>query len=165
MKRIVRITINGQLREVAVAPNRTLLDLLREDLDLTGTKHGCGEGDCGACTVLLDGAPVNACLILAAEAEGREVTTIEGLAGGSLLHPVQQAFVDAGAVQCGYCTPGMVLVAAALVARNPSPTESDVRHALSGNFCRCTGYQKIVEAVLAASARVRGAGPAVEASR
>jgi carbon-monoxide dehydrogenase small subunit len=165
MKRIVRIAINGQLREVAVAVNRTLLDLLREDLDLTGTKHGCGEGDCGACTVLLDGEPVNACLILAVEAEGREVTTIEGLAGGSLLHPVQQAFVDAGAVQCGYCTPGMVLVAAALVARNPSPTESDVRHAISGNFCRCTGYQKIVEAVLTASARVREAGQAVEASR
>jgi len=165
MKRIVRITINGLLREVAVPANRTLLDLLREDLDLTGTKHGCGEGDCGACTVLLDGEPVNACLILAAEAEGREVTTIEGLADGSLLHPVQQAFVDSGAVQCGYCTPGMVLVAAALVARNPSPTESDVRHAISGNFCRCTGYQKIVEAVLTASARVREAGQAVEASR
>jgi carbon-monoxide dehydrogenase small subunit len=165
MRRIVRITINGLLREVAVPANRTLLDLLREDLDLTGTKHGCGEGDCGACTVLLDGEPVNACLILAAEAEGREVTTIEGLASGALLHPVQQAFVDAGAVQCGYCTPGMVLVAAALVARNPSPTESDVRHALSGNFCRCTGYQKIVEAVLTASARVREAGQAVEASR
>jgi len=165
MRRIVRITINGLLREVAVPANRTLLDLLREDLDLTGTKHGCGEGDCGACTVLLDGEPVNACLVLAAEAEGREVTTIEGLAGGSLLHPVQQAFVDAGAVQCGYCTPGMVLVAAALVARNPSPTESDVRHAISGNFCRCTGYQKIVEAVLRASARVREAGQAVEASR
>jgi carbon-monoxide dehydrogenase small subunit len=165
MKRIVRITINGLLREVAVPANRTLLDLLREDLDLTGTKHGCGEGDCGACTVLLDGEPVNACLILAAEAEGREVTTIEGLADGSLLHPVQQAFVDAGAVQCGYCTPGMVLVAAALVARKPSPTESDVRHAISGNFCRCTGYQKIVEAVLTASARVREAGQAVEASR
>ena len=165
MRRIVRITINGLLREVAVPANRTLLDLLREDLDLTGTKHGCGEGDCGACTVLLDGEPVNACLILAAEAEGREVTTIEGLADGSLLHPVQQAFVDAGAVQCGYCTPGMVLVAAALVARNPSPSESDVRHAISGNFCRCTGYQKIVEAVLTASARVREAGQAVEASR
>ena len=165
MRRIVRITINGLLREVAVPANRTLLDLLREDLDLTGTKHGCGEGDCGACTVLLDGEPVNACLVLAAEAEGREVTTIEGLASGALLHPVQQAFVDAGAVQCGYCTPGMVLVAAALVARNPSPTESDVRHALSGNFCRCTGYQKIVEAVLTASARVREAGQAVEASR
>jgi len=165
MRRIVRIAINGLLREVAVPANRTLLDLLREDLDLTGTKHGCGEGDCGACTVLLDGEPVNACLVLAAEAEGREVTTIEGLADGSLLHPVQQAFVDAGAVQCGYCTPGMVLVAAALVARNPSPTESDVRHAISGNFCRCTGYQKIVEAVLAASARVREAGQAVEASR
>jgi len=165
MKRIVRITINGLLREVAVPANRTLLDLLREDLDLTGTKLGCGEGDCGACTVLLDGEPVNACLVLAAEAEGREVTTIEGLADGSLLHPVQQAFVDAGAVQCGYCTPGMVLVAAALVARNPSPTELDVRHAISGNFCRCTGYQKIVEAVLTASARVREAGQAVEASR
>ena len=165
MTRIVRITINGRLREVAVPANRTLLDLLREDLDLIGTKHGCGEGDCGACTVLLDGEPVNACLVLAAEAEGREVTTIEGLADGSLLHPVQQAFVESGAVQCGYCTPGMVLVAAALVARNPSPTESDVRHALSGNFCRCTGYQKIVEAVMSASARVREAGTRTEVSR
>ncbi len=165
MRRIVRITINGRLREVAVPANRTLLDLLREDLDLTGTKHGCGEGDCGACTVLLDGEPVNACLVLAAEAEGRDVTTIEGLADGSLLHPVQQAFVDAGAVQCGYCTPGMVLVAAALVARCPSPTESDVRRAISGNFCRCTGYQKIVEAVLAAAARVHRDGETVEAAR
>jgi len=165
MKRIVQITINGVSREVAVPANRTLLDLLRDDLDLTGTKLGCGEGDCGACTVLLDGEPVNACLVLAAEAEGREVTTIEGLANGSLLHPVQQAFVDVGAVQCGYCTPGMVLVAAALVGRNPSPTESDVRHAISGNFCRCTGYQKIVEAVLTASARVRDARSAKEASQ
>jgi carbon-monoxide dehydrogenase small subunit len=165
MRRIVRITINGRLREVAVPANRTLLDLLRDDLDLTGTKHGCGEGDCGACTVLLDGEPVNACLVLAAEVEGREVTTIEGLAAGSTLHPVQQAFVEVGAVQCGYCTPGMVLVAAALVARSASPTESDVRHAISGNFCRCTGYQKIVEAVLAAAAQVRGAGESVEATR
>jgi carbon-monoxide dehydrogenase small subunit len=162
---MVGITINGRLREVAVPANRTLLDLLRDDLDLTGTKHGCGEGDCGACTVLLDGEPVNACLVLAAEAEGREVTTIEGLAAGSTLHPVQQAFVDVGAVQCGYCTPGMVLVAAALVARNAKPTEADVRHAISGNFCRCTGYQKIVEAVLAAAARVHGAGETVEAAR
>jgi carbon-monoxide dehydrogenase small subunit len=162
---MIRLTINGRLYEVAVAANRTLLDLLRDDLDMTGTKHGCGEGDCGACTVLLDGEPVNACLVLAAEAEGREVTTIEGLAAGSILHPVQQAFVDAGAVQCGYCTPGMVLVAAALVARNPSPTESDVRHAISGNFCRCTGYQKILEAILAAAARVRGAGATAEAVR
>jgi carbon-monoxide dehydrogenase small subunit len=115
--------------------------------------------------VLLDGEPVNACLVLAADAEGREVTTIEGLANGSLLHPVQQAFVDVGAVQCGYCTPGMVLVAAALVGRNPAPTELDVRHAISGNFCRCTGYQKIVEAVLTASARVREAREASEATR
>lgn len=165
MTRVLRLTINGLAREVAAPANRTLLDLLREDLDLTGTKHGCGEGDCGACTVLLDGEPVNACLILAAEVEGREVTTIEGLAGGAVLHPVQQAFVDLGAVQCGYCTPGMVLVAAALVAGNPSPTESDVRRAISGNFCRCTGYQKIVEAVMTASEREREAGQTAEVTK
>jgi carbon-monoxide dehydrogenase small subunit len=165
MKQVVRIAINGRLHEVAVPANRTLLDLLRDDLDLTGTKHGCGEGDCGACTVLLDGEPVNACLVLAAEADGREVATIEGLAPGPTLHPVQQAFIDAGAVQCGYCTPGMVLVAAALIARSPSPTEADVRHAVSGNFCRCTGYQKIVEAVLDAAARVRRTTEKVEAAR
>lgn len=156
MKRIMTLTVNGALHEVAVHPNRTLLDLLREDLNLTGTKQGCGEGDCGACVVLLDGTPVNSCLVLALEAEGRAVTTIEGVAAGNALHPLQQAFLDVGAVQCGYCTPGMVLVAKSLLDRHPSPTAAEVRGAISGNLCRCTGYQKIVEGVLVAAERLRG---------
>ncbi|MDI7268622.1 MAG: (2Fe-2S)-binding protein [Myxococcota bacterium] len=156
MKRLMEVTVNGLRREVAVEPRRTLIEMLREDLDLTGTKHGCGQGDCGACLVLLDGMPVNSCLVLALEAAGREVATIEGLADGTRLHPIQQAFVDAGAIQCGFCTPGMVLSAKALLDRNPSPTERDVRVAISGNLCRCTGYQKIVEATLTAAERMRG---------
>jgi carbon-monoxide dehydrogenase small subunit len=164
MSRILKLTVNGLAREVLVRPNRTLLELVREDLGLTGTKHGCGEGDCGACVVLLDGVPVNACLVLALEAEGREVLTIEGVAPGAELHPVQRAFVDAGAVQCGYCTPGMVLVAKSLLDAEPSPSEARVRAALSGNLCRCTGYQKIVEAVRLAAERMRGA-PASEGAR
>ena len=153
-KRLMEITVNGTRHELALEPRRTLLELLREDLGLTGTKHGCGEGDCGACVVLLDGEPVNSCLVLALEAAGREVLTVEGLSDGNRLHPIQQAFVDVGAVQCGYCTPGMVLAARALLARNPRPTEADVRRAISGNLCRCTGYQKIVEAILDASRRM-----------
>jgi len=153
-KRLMEITVNGTRHELALEPRRTLLELLREDLGLTGTKHGCGEGDCGACVVLLDGEPVNSCLVLALEAAGREVLTVEGLSDGNRLHPIQQAFVDVGAVQCGYCTPGMVLTARALLARNPRPTEADVRRAISGNLCRCTGYQKIVEAILDASRRM-----------
>jgi carbon-monoxide dehydrogenase small subunit len=148
MKQLMHLTVNGMDHQLAVQPSRTLLDLLREDLDLTGTKQGCGEGDCGACVVLLDGVPVNACLVLALEAAGREVTTIEGVApSGNRLHPIQEAFIDAGAVQCGYCTPGMVLVAKALLDKNPEPGEADVRRAISGNLCRCTGYAKIVEAI------------------
>lgn len=154
-RRLMELTVNGQLREVAVEPRRTLLELLREDLELTGTKHGCGEGDCGSCVVLLDGEPVNSCLVLALEAAGREVLTIEGMADGNRLHAIQQAFVDVGAVQCGYCTPGMVLTARALLERNPEPDETEVRRAISGNLCRCTGYQKIVEAILDAAARMR----------
>ncbi len=155
MKRLLAVSVNGRPRQVAVDANRTLLDLLREDLGLTGTKQGCGEGDCGACVVLLDGVPVNSCLMLAVEAEGREVTTIEGISSASRLHPVQQAFVEVGAVQCGFCTPGMVLTATSLLDRNPSPTATEVRRAISGNLCRCTGYQKIVEAVLLAAERLR----------
>ena len=158
MKRLMQTTVNGLLRELAVEPNRTLLQLLREDLDLTGTKHGCGEGDCGACVVLLDGQPVNACLVLALEAAGRQVTTIEGVADGNRLHPVQDAFIEAGAVQCGYCTPGMILVALALLRQHPEPTEQQVRQSISGNLCRCTGYQKIVEGVMLAADRLRGEG-------
>ncbi len=153
MKHIVRINVNGDPYELAVDSRSTLLDVLREDLRLTGTKRGCGDGDCGACTVLLDGRPVNSCLTLAVEADGREVTTIEGLApSGSGLHPLQEAFIEKGAVQCGYCTPGMILSALALLRRNPNPTEEQVREGLSGNLCRCTGYNKIVEAVMAAAA-------------
>ena len=157
MKRIVQLTVNGRHQEVAVSPNRTLLALLREDLDLIGTKEGCSEGDCGACLVLLDGIPVNACLTLALEAEGRRVTTIEGIAQGTVLHPVQQAFLEAGSVQCGFCTPGMVLAAITLLEQVPAPTAAQVRAGISGNLCRCTGYQKIVDGVLLASERMRGA--------
>jgi len=159
MKRLVHLTVNGTARELAVEPRRTLLALLREDLGLTGTKEGCGEGDCGACAVLLDGEPVNACLVLALEAEGREVLTIEGVAADGTLDPLQQAFIDAGAIQCGFCTPGMVLVARALLARHAAPTPAEVRHAIAGNLCRCTGYQKIEDAILLA-ARRRAAGGA-----
>lgn len=154
-KRLLSVTVNGQVREVAVAPHRTLLELLRVDLGLTGTKLGCGEGDCGACVVLLDGLPVNACLVLALETEGRQVETIEGVADGPALHPLQQAFLDAGSVQCGYCTPGMILVGKALLANTPSPSADEVREALAGNLCRCTGYHKIVEGVLLAAERMR----------
>ena len=150
-KRLVALHVNGRVHEVAVAPNRILLDALREDLRLTGTKQGCGAGDCGTCTVLLDGRPVNACLILAVQAEGHEVVTIEGVARGAELHPLQRAFIEHGAVQCGFCTPGMVLSGVALLEENADPTPDEVRVAISGNLCRCTGYQKIVEAVMAAA--------------
>ncbi|MDD3472597.1 MAG: (2Fe-2S)-binding protein [Syntrophaceae bacterium] len=151
MKKIIKLTINGESVEAAVEPNRTLLQFLREDLGLTGTKHGCGLGDCGACTVIMEGRAVNSCLILAIQAHGKEIITIEGLAEGGRLHPIQQAFVDKGAIQCGFCTPGMILSAKALLDRNPKPTEMEIRTAISGNLCRCTGYQKIVEAIESAS--------------
>jgi len=147
MKMIIQMTVNGELVEAAVEPNRTLLQFLREDLGLTGTKHGCGLGDCGACTVILDGKPVNSCLVLAVQARGRDVLTIEGLAANGNLHPIQQAFVEKGAIQCGFCSPGMILSAKSLLDENPNPTEREIRTALSGNLCRCTGYQLIVEAV------------------
>ena len=157
-ERFVELTVNGISHKLAVRPNRVLLDALREDLGLTGTKQGCGIGDCGTCTVLMDGQPVNACLVLAVQAAGHEITTIEGVADGNRLHPVQQAFIDHGAVQCGFCTPGMVLVGVSLLQRDPDPSEAEVREEISGNLCRCTGYQKIVEAVLDAAARGRGKG-------
>jgi len=147
MKRVITMYVNGREYEIAVAPNRTLTQVLREELGLLGTKEGCGIGDCGACTVILDGRPVNSCLVLAVQANGSRITTIEGVAEDQNLHPVQQAFVDHGAIQCGFCTPGMVLSAKSLLERNPHPTELEVREAISGNLCRCTGYQKIVEAV------------------
>ncbi len=151
MKQPLRMTVNGQPVELSVEPCRTLLDVLRDDLDLTGAKKGCDRGDCGACTVLLDGKPVTSCMMLAVQADGCQITTIEGLSANGRLHPVQQAFVDHGAVQCGFCTPGMVLAAVALLEESPHPTEAQVRDAVAGNLCRCTGYAKIVDAVLAAA--------------
>ncbi|MBA4417691.1 MAG: (2Fe-2S)-binding protein [Syntrophus sp. (in: bacteria)] len=151
MKRIITLNVNEKEYEVAVAPNRTLAQVLREDLNLLGTKIGCDMGDCGACTVILDDRPVNSCLVLAVQANERKITTIEGVADGPHLHPVQQAFVEHGAIQCGFCSPGMILSAKSLLEKNSKPTEYEIREALSGNLCRCTGYQKIVEAVKAAS--------------
>jgi len=145
------LTVNGTPYEVAIEPCQSLLQLLREELHLTGTKEGCSEGECGACTVLLDGKTVDSCLIFALEAQGRDVTTIEGLAQGDQLHPVQKAFAEYGAVQCGFCTPGMILAAKALLDSNPHPTEVEIRQGISGNLCRCTGYVKIVEAIQAAA--------------
>lgn len=156
MKKLISLTINDREVEVAVPPNRTLADMLRQDLGLTGTKKGCDMGDCGSCTVLLDGRPVNSCLVLAVQAGGRSVTTIEGVETDDGLHPIQQAFVDHGAVQCGFCTSGMILSGKSLLERNPSPSEMEVRTAISGNLCRCTGYQKIVEAIQAAGEVMRG---------
>ena len=155
MKRLITLTVNGTLYEVAIEPRQSLLQLLREELHLTGTKEGCSEGECGACTVLLDGQTVDSCLIFALEAQGRDVTTIEGLAQGDQLHPVQKAFAEYGAVQCGFCTPGMILSARALLTENPAPSAHDVREALAGNLCRCTGYVKIVDAVLAVARGTR----------
>lgn len=151
MKHLIKLTVNGEEYEVAIEPNRSLLDVLRDDLELTGTKKGCETGDCGACTVVLDGKTVNACLILAVSANGKSILTIEGVAQGGKLHPVQEAFIEHGAIQCGYCTPGMILSAKSLLEENPRPTEWEVREAIAGNLCRCTGYVKIVKAILAAS--------------
>jgi carbon-monoxide dehydrogenase small subunit len=151
VKRRIELKVNGELFDLEIDEHRTLLEVLRENLELTGTKQSCDEGNCGACTVLLDGKPANSCLLLAVEAQGKEITTIEGLAVGGKLHPVQEAFVAKGAIQCGFCTPGMILSTKALLDENPKPTEEEVRKALEGNLCRCTGYQKIVEAVMSLS--------------
>jgi len=140
-------TVNGEPVRLRVAPQDTLLHVLREDLELTGTKYGCGEGECGACSVLLDGKVVNSCLVLAAECAGSEVLTIEGLAANGELHRIQKAFVDHGAIQCGFCTPGMIMATCALLRANSSPSEGEIQRALEGNLCRCTGYRKIVDAV------------------
>ncbi|MBI5486053.1 MAG: (2Fe-2S)-binding protein [Deltaproteobacteria bacterium] len=152
----IELTVNGDPHRVSVRPNRTLLDVLREELGLTGTKRGCDQGECGACTVHLDGRAVNACLVLAIDADGSEVTTIEGLARRGELHPLQRAFVEEGAIQCGYCTPGMILQAAALLRRNPTPTSKQIREGMAGNLCRCTGYAKIVKAIGKAAEVMRG---------
>lgn len=145
----ISVTVNGNSEALDVPSNMTLLQMLRQSLALTGTKNGCEAGECGACTVLLDGEPVNSCMMLAVEADGREVTTVEGLADDGQLHALQKAFVDHNAVQCGFCTPGMLISAYALLARNPHPTEEEIREALAGNLCRCTGYVRIIEAVQA----------------
>ena len=141
------LSVNGEAVETSVAPYKTLLEVLREDLGLTGTKHGCELGECGACAVLIDGEPQLSCLVLALECEAREIETVEGMARGAELHPLQAAFADLGAAQCGYCTPGILLTAKALLAREPRPSASRIKEAISGNLCRCTGYQQIVEAI------------------
>ncbi len=155
MKRLIELKVNGESYDVAVEPRRTLLEVLREQLGLTGTKEGCDAGDCGTCTVLLDGKPVPSCLVLAVDAQGKDILTIEGVADGPKLHPIQKAFVDYGAIQCGFCSPGMILTAKALLERNPNPSEAEVRNAISGNLCRCTGYVKIIEAIMTVSAQGR----------
>jgi carbon-monoxide dehydrogenase small subunit len=143
----LNLIVNGKQESVTVTPNATLLHVLREQLMLTGTKEGCGAGQCGACTVLLDGRPVNACLVLAADAQGKEVWTIEGMAHGDKLHPLQQSFIDNYAIQCGFCTPGMIMTAAGLLKQNADPTEGEIKQAIKGNVCRCTGYRSIIEAI------------------
>ena len=151
MKKELRITVNGQLRQLLVEPYCSLLDTLRDELDLTGTKKGCDEGDCGACTVILNGKAVTSCMMLALSVRDGEITTVEGLATRDGLHPVQQAFVDHGGLQCGYCTPGLIMSAVGLLSENSSPTEEEIKFAIGGNLCRCTGYSKVVEAIVAAS--------------
>lgn len=153
MKRLISTTINGKARELAVDPRQTLADLLRYELGLTGAKKGCEMGECGSCTVIMDGKAVNSCLVLAVRAQGRSITTIEGLEGEAGLHPLQEAFVEHGAIQCGFCSPGMILSAKAFLESNPSPDERAIRTAISGNLCRCTGYQKIVEAIASVAQR------------
>ncbi len=163
-KAVIALEVNGDPVEVAFAPHKTLLEVLREDLGLTGTKHGCELGECGTCAVLVDGAPVLSCLVLGLACAGQRVRTVEGMAEDGRLHPLQEAFADLGAAQCGYCTPAFLLTAEALLAANPRPTRDDIKQALAGNLCRCTGYLKIYEAVELAAARMRGedARPAPE---
>ena len=156
-KHHITTTINGEATEFLAEPQQTLLDVLRDNLNLTGSKEGCSSGDCGACSVILDGTLVCSCLTLAVEAEGRTVTTIEGIAAGEKLHPLQQKFLEHAALQCGFCTPGFLVAAKALLDRDPDPSETEIRYWLAGNLCRCTGYDKIVRAVQDAAAELRGA--------
>ncbi len=155
MKKPLQLAVNGEIRQILVEPYYSLLDTLRDELRLTGTKKGCDEGDCGACTVLLNGKPVTSCLVLAHSAHDSQVTTVEGLGSRDALHPVQQAFADHGGLQCGFCTPGLIVAAVGLLDQNPDPTEEEVKYAIGGNLCRCTGYSKVVEAILAAAGAAR----------
>ncbi|MCX8021973.1 MAG: (2Fe-2S)-binding protein [Syntrophorhabdaceae bacterium] len=152
----LNITVNGIEYRLYIEPNITLVDLLREKLGLTGTKKSCNEGECGACTVLMEGRPVASCMVLAIDADNKKIITIEGLAEGEKLHPLQEAFIKYGGIQCGFCTPGMILSAKALLDENPDPTPYEVRRAISGNLCRCTGYQQIVDSVLKAADMIKG---------
>lgn len=152
----IRLTVNGKDYELEVKPSATLLEVIRNDLGLTGTKEGCGVGECGACTVIMEDQAVNACLILAVEANDKSITTIEGLANGDKLHPIQEAFVEVGGLQCGFCTPGMILSTKVLLDNNQDPTDQEIRKGLEGNFCRCTGYTKIVESVKVAAQKMKG---------
>jgi carbon-monoxide dehydrogenase small subunit len=156
VEHLINLKINGEPYEVSIKPNMTLLDFLRDEIGLTGTKKGCDTGQCGACTVIFDGKPINSCLILAADANGKEILTVEGLNRNGKLHPLQEAFIQEGSVQCGYCTSGMLLSAKALLDENPAPGEEEVKKAIAGNLCRCTGYVRIVKAVLAAARKMGG---------
>ena len=155
MEKLIKITVNDKNYEMAVEPNQTLVEVLRNELALTGTKVGCEMGDCGTCTVIMDGKAVNACLVLAVQADGREILTIEGLARDEALHPLQESFVMEGAIQCGFCTPGMIMSAEALLTENPDPNEAQIREGISGVLCRCTGYSKIVQAIKSTSQKAR----------
>ncbi|KXS45286.1 MAG: carbon-monoxide dehydrogenase small subunit [Candidatus Frackibacter sp. T328-2] len=154
MKQKIKFTVNGEVREYEVAPYQTLLNFIREDMDLTGAKEGCAEGECGACTVLVDGRAVNACMMFAVEADGKVIETIEGLASGSGLSVIQEIFIEYSALQCGYCTPGMIMSTEALLRRNPNPTDFEIKEAIAGNLCRCTGYTKIIEAIKAVAKKI-----------
>jgi carbon-monoxide dehydrogenase small subunit len=155
-KKEIKFTLNGEPCEVAVKPWRTLLEMLREDLHLTGAKEGCGEGECGSCTVIMGGKTVNSCLVPAMEADNQEIITIEGLSDGENLHPIQKAFVNKAGMQCGFCTPGMIMSAKVLLEKTPSPSEEEIREGIAGNFCRCTGYTKIIESIQAVSDTKKG---------